>query len=61
MKTPQEKYDNDPEYHALVNSIEYYVNFCKFTPCELREAVTYACYRYEKRHGHPALNGIPQK
>jgi len=54
MKTPREKYDNDPEYHNIVNLIESFIERAKFTPSELREAAIYACIRYEIRH-HQAI------
>lgn len=50
MKTPKEKYMNDPEYHHLVNMLESLIEQARFTPSELREACILACINYEMRH-----------
>ena len=50
MKTPREKYMNDPEYHRLVDMLEQFVDSARFTPSELREASVLACINYEMRH-----------
>jgi len=50
MKTPRDKYMNDPEYHALVNMLESFIERAQFTPSELREACVLACINYEMRH-----------
>ena len=50
MKTPREKYMNDPEYHRLVEMLEQFVEHARFTPSELREASVLACINYEMRH-----------
>lgn len=47
MKTPQEKFNSDPEYRSLVSMLESFIHSCRFTPSEVREAATYACIRYE--------------
>ena len=50
MKTPKEKYMNDPEYHHLVNTLEGLIEGARFTPSELREACILASINYEMRH-----------
>jgi hypothetical protein len=50
MKTPREKYLNDPEYHQLVGMLENFIEHARFTPSELREALVLACINYETRH-----------
>lgn len=50
MKTPREKYLNDPEYHQLVRMLEGFIESARFTPSELREAAVLACINYEMRH-----------
>ncbi|MDP1774244.1 MAG: hypothetical protein Q8L15_18405 [Methylobacter sp.] len=50
MKTPRDKYMNDPEYHRLVDMLENFVETARFTPSELREASVLACINYEMRH-----------
>jgi hypothetical protein len=50
MKTPSEKYLNDPEFRQLVCMLESFVERAQFTPSELREAAVLACINYEMRH-----------
>ncbi|MCK4703937.1 MAG: hypothetical protein KAT90_00525 [Gammaproteobacteria bacterium] len=50
MKTPKEKYMNDPEYHHFVQMIEGLIEQARFTPSELREMCMLACINYEMRH-----------
>lgn len=50
MKTPREKYMNDPEYHHLVQLMESFIERARFTPSELREACVLASINYEMRH-----------
>jgi len=50
MKTPKEKYMNDPEYHHLVRTLESMIERAHFTPSELREACILASINYEMRH-----------
>lgn len=50
MKSPREKYQNDPEYHNLVYMLESLIEQARFTPSELREACVLASINYEMRH-----------
>ncbi len=50
MKSPKEKYMNDPEYHHLVTFLESLIEKARFTPSEIREACVLACINYEMRH-----------
>jgi len=50
MKSPKEKYMNDPEYHQLVRMLENFIERAQFTPSELREAAILASINYEMRH-----------
>lgn len=50
MKTPREKYMNDPDYHNLVNTLEQLIEQAGFTPSELREACVLASINYEMRY-----------
>jgi hypothetical protein len=47
VKTAEEKYRNDPNYKFLVDSLMYQVSRGTYTPSELREAVIFACTRWE--------------
>lgn len=60
MKTPREKYENDPRYNQLVTTLEMFVENAEFTPSELREACVYACIRCEARR-MPKSIIIPDK
>ena len=50
MKSPREKYMNDPEYHRLVTTLEQFIERAYFTPSELREACVLASINYERKH-----------
>jgi hypothetical protein len=50
MKSPKDKYMNDPEYHSLVQFLEGMIERARFTPSELREACVLASINYEMRH-----------
>jgi len=50
MKTPKDKYMNDPEYHHFVHMLEGFIERASFTPSELREMCVLACINYEMRH-----------
>jgi len=47
MKTPQEKYENDPAYHQLVSSLYQMIKDYQFTPSELREAALFEATKFE--------------
>ena len=48
MKTPKEKYANDPNYRRLVDMLEALIHQAEFTPSEIREACMLACIRHEQ-------------
>lgn len=48
MKTPNEKYANDPSYRQLVDMLEALIVQAEFTPSEIREACMLACIRHEQ-------------
>lgn len=50
MRSPKEKYMNDPDYHHLVCTLESLIEQARFTPSELREACLLASINYEMRH-----------
>lgn len=53
MKSPQERYYSDPQFHALVDLMLHYVIEAQFTPTELREAAMLAAIRYSQMYPAP--------
>jgi hypothetical protein len=53
MKTPREKYHNDPSYRNLVSTLESLIYRAEFTPSEIREAAMFAAIRYESMRPRP--------
>ena len=49
MKTPRDRYLNDAYYRTLVDTMVSYIDQCKFTPSELREAAILASIIYEEK------------
>ena len=47
MKTPNEKYENDPAYRQLVDMLTALVHQGEWSPSEIREACMLACIRHE--------------
>lgn len=47
LRTPAERYRNDPRYHALVQTIEAMLYRADFSPAEVREAAMLASINYE--------------
>lgn len=43
FKSPHERYYQDPDFHALVDRMVWYIATCKYTPSEMREASLLAC------------------
>ncbi len=50
MRSPKDKYMNDPKYHHFVQLMEDLIERADFTPSELREMCILACIHYEMRH-----------
>lgn len=48
MKTPNEKYTNDPSYRQLVDTLTTLIYQAEFTPSEIREACMLACILHEQ-------------
>jgi hypothetical protein len=49
MKTPRGKYNNDPQFKALVSMMLSYIFSADFTPSEMRQAAILASIMYEER------------
>jgi len=52
---PRERYERDPSYRALVDSLMSAIHQAQYTPTELREAVILAAIRYEERFPRPII------
>lgn len=50
MKTPKEKYQNDPQYKQLVDIMVSEIEKCNFTPSEMREASVFASIVYMQQY-----------
>jgi len=48
MKTPREKYRNDPKYRYMVDSMVAAIHKCHYTPSEMREAAVLASIIYDE-------------
>ena len=55
MRTPEEKYNNDPQYRQMVQVFEGLIAKADFTPSELREMVMFSCIRREIRQPLPRM------
>jgi len=55
MKTPEEKYRNDPKYHNMVDTLVSLIENYEFTPSEIREISMFACYVHETNKVHPSM------
>lgn len=53
--TIDERYRNDPLFHALVNVLIQHIEEMKLTPTEIREACILAQIKYESTHVRPLV------
>jgi hypothetical protein len=49
--TPSQRYQDDPTFRRLVDSLEHLLHQAQTTPSELREACLLAHIHYEQRRG----------
>ena len=45
-----DRYQNDPQIHALVDSLEHAMETLNFTPSEVRDCAMLAAVNFEQRH-----------
>lgn len=49
FESVQRRYENDIDFHAMVDALEAAIEHLQLTPSELREAAMYAAIRHERR------------
>jgi len=54
-QTAIERYHEDPEFHTLVDSLEYFIADGKFTVGELKQALTIAAVKFEMYRVRPTV------
>ncbi len=55
----EDRYRNDPTFHAAVDGLQRLVLELQLSPSEVREAAMFACYLIECRHPRPIAMAIP--
>lgn len=60
MKSPQERYENDPDYGRMVDHMVSLINKAHFSPSEMREMAVLASIRYELYHGFVNYRAVPR-
>ena len=53
MDRIDDRYRNDPAFHAMVDTMRAVIENMQLTPSEVREAAMYACYQTEMRRPTP--------
>lgn len=51
----REAYENDPQYHQLVDLLINLIERLDFTPSEVRETAIFACMLHEMRNPQPMI------
>ena len=59
LDSARERYWNDPEFHALVDTMASWYERLQFTPSEMREAAVFAALLVEQRMMRPTLFPTP--
>ena len=57
-QSPQDRYERDPEYRCMVDSMEQMIHVARFSPSEMREMAVLACIHYEERNPIPFRRSI---
>lgn len=64
LTDPYQRYQDDPQYHALVDTIHGLISRCDFTPSEVRQAAVLACIHFEasriQKHSIPMVPELEQ-
>ncbi len=50
LRSPRDRYHNDPLFHLLVDTLLHQIIQCNYTPSELREAAVLACILYAEKY-----------
>lgn len=55
------RYQQDHEFHALVKAMEGFILSNGYDPMELRQALFFACYKYNQEHGFEKIFAAEDK
>lgn len=55
MNSPRERYQSDPDFRTLVDTMTAMIHQAKFTPSEMRTAAVLASIIYEETHIRDSL------
>ena len=55
FKTPRDRYRNDNNFKALVDTMWAHIERCEFTPSEMREAAILASILYQEHNVHRVM------
>jgi hypothetical protein len=61
MKSPRERYNNDPQFATLVKLMVAHLHQCNYTPTEMREAAMLASIIYQQETAYSKPYFLPKE